>query len=111
MVCLIIKILTFEKQFFRCEKVDFTLLVETHLLNEEGITRDLKDFKVTHEVTHSFRSKSDTHAGLCFMTSNNYSIIEKKEIMKGKILSLKCESKLETGKVYNFNCRFLYIYI
>ena len=80
-------------------------MVETHLLNEEGITRDLNDFKVTHEVTHSFRSESDTYAGLCFITSNNFSIIGKKEIMKGRILSLKCESKLETGpetgKVYN----------
>ena len=76
-------------------------MVETHLLNEEGITRDLNDFKVTPEVTHSFRSESDTYAGLCFITSNNFSIIEKKEIMKGRILSLKCESKLETGKVHN----------
>ena len=36
--------------FSDLKKVDFTLLVETHLLNEEGITRDLNDF-VTHEVT------------------------------------------------------------
>ena len=77
-------------------------MVETHLLNEEGITRDLNDFKVTHEVTHSFRSESDTYAGLCFITSNNFSITEKKEIMKGRILSeCECESKPETGKVYN----------
>ena len=88
-------------KFSDLKKVDFTLLVETHLLNEEGITRDLNDFKVTHEVTHSFRSESDTYAGLCFRTSNNFLITEKREIMKGRILSLKCESKLETGKVYN----------
>ena len=85
--------------FSDLKKVDFTLLVETHLLNEEGIARDLNDFKVTHEVTHSFRGESDTYAGLCFITSHNFSIIEKKEIMTGRILSLKCESKLETGKV------------
>ena len=87
--------------FSDLKKVDFTLLVETHLLSEEGITRDLNDFKVTHEVRHSFRGESDTYAGLCFITSNNFSITEKREIMKGRILSLKCESKLETGKVYN----------
>ena len=27
-------------RFFRSKKVDFTLLVETHLLNEEGTTRN-----------------------------------------------------------------------
>ena len=53
---------------------------------------------MTHEVTHSLRSESDTHAGLCFIPSNNYSTIEKKETMKGRILGLKCESKLETGR-------------
>ena len=52
-------------------------------------------------MTHSFRNQSDTHAGLCFITSRNYSEIEKREIIEGRILNLKCESKAEPGTIYN----------
>ena len=52
-------------------------------------------------MTHSFRNQSDTHAGLCFITSINYSVIEKREIIEGRILNLKCESKVEPGTKYN----------
>ena len=52
-------------------------------------------------MTHSFRNPSDTHAGLSFITSRNYSVIEKREIIEGRILNLKCESKTEPGTIYN----------
>ena len=39
------------------------------------------------------------HAGLCFITSRNYSVIEKREIIEGRILNLKCESKAEPGTI------------
>ena len=52
-------------------------------------------------MTHSFQNQSDTHAGLCFITSRNYSVIEKREIIEGRILNLKCESKAEPGTTYN----------
>ena len=52
-------------------------------------------------MTHSFRNQSDIHTGLCFITSRNYLVIEKREIIEGRILNLKCESKTEPGTTYN----------
>ena len=77
------------------KKVDFTLLIETHLSDSNGVIDELRDLEITHEVTHSFRNQSDTHAGLCFIISRNYSVIE------GRIPNLKCESKAEPGTIYN----------
>ena len=52
-------------------------------------------------MTRGFRNQSDTHAGLCFITSRNYSVIEKREIIEGRILNLECESETEPGTTYN----------
>ena len=90
-----------KSNFSGLKKVDFTLPIETHLSDSDGVIHELRDLETTHEVTHSFRNQSDTHAGLCFITSRNYSVIEKREIIEGRILNLKCESKAEPGTIYN----------
>ena len=90
-----------KSNFSGLKKVDFTLLIETHLSDSDGVIDELRDLEITHEVTHSFWNQSDTHAGLCFISSRNYSVIEKREIIEGRILNLKCESKVEPGTIYN----------
>ena len=68
-----------KSNFSGLKRVDFALLTETHLSGSDGVIDELRDLEITHEVTHSFRYQADTHAGLCFVISRNYSVIEKKE--------------------------------
>ena len=86
-----------KSNFSGLKRVDFTLFIETHLSDSDGVINESRDLEGTHEVTHRFWNQSDTHAGLCFITSRNYSVIEKREIIEERILNLKCESKTEPG--------------
>ena len=90
-----------KSDFSGLKKVDFTLLIETHLSDSDRVIDELRDLEITHEVKRSCWNQSGTHAGLCFITSRNYSVIEKKEIIEGRILNLKCEYKTEPGTIYN----------
>ena len=50
--------------------VDFALLVETNLSDHNSRDYEgIRDFEITHNVTHSYRQSNDSHAGLCFVIS------------------------------------------
>ena len=40
-----------KSNFSGLKKVDFTLLIETHLSDSDGVIDELRDLEITHEVT------------------------------------------------------------
>ena len=45
------KINLLRTNFSDLKRVDFTLLIETHLSDSDGVTDELRDLQITHEVT------------------------------------------------------------
>ena len=61
----------------------------------------MRDFEITHTVAHSYRQSNDSHGGLCFVMSKNYIIRETKDLVKGRILKVLCESKTKPDTLHN----------
>ena len=83
------KINVLRGNFNDLKEVDFTLLVEAYLSDQNNHNCEgTKDFETTHNAVHSYRETNDSHPGLCFVISKNYIIRETKDLVKGRIL--KC---------------------
>ena len=98
------KITFFRSNFNDLKGVDFALLVETHLSDQNNHNCEgIEDFERTYNVVHSYREPNDSHAGLCFVLSKNYIIRETKDLVNGRIFKVLCESKTKTktGTFYN----------
>ena len=72
--------------------VDFTLLVETHLSDQNNHNCEgIKDFEITRNVAHSYREPNDSHTGDCFLISKNCIVHETKDLVKEKLLKVLCK--------------------
>ena len=56
---------------------------------------------VTHDIIHSFRKVDDTHAGLAFVITKSFDVLDVIEIEPGRIMTIKCMNKVHETE-YNF---------
>ena len=76
------------------QQIDIALFLEPHAIDNEKICQDIKDLEITHKVIYSFRSKNDTYAGLNFVISKNYEVIDLHEIEKGRSIKSGVSQRL-----------------
>ena len=85
------KALYFEKEYKKSFQVAF--FVETHHKSLTDITPEILRYQTDYHIVHSPVSGIETHAGIIGLISKKYDIIEKKELLPGRILNVKIKGE------------------
>ena len=99
------KALYFEKEYNNDFEVAFFL--ETHHKAEKEIPAEILRYQNTHHIIHSPAPRGETYAGIIGLVSAEYDIIDKKEVIPGRILNVKMQNKRDKT---NRNITAVYLY-
>ena len=69
--------------------------METHHRTENEFPPEILRYKSTHQIVHSRVALGETYSGIIGLISNEYDIIDKKELIQGRILNMKIQHKTD----------------
>ena len=78
---------------------DILTLQETHHQSEEALPQYIHDLKLSHHFYHTPANANDTYAGIVVLIEESWTVIEKKEIVPGRLLKVVVQKG--KGKIYN----------
>ena len=81
---------------------DILTLQETHHQSEENFPQYIHDLKLSHALYHTPANPTDPYAGIIALVRKDWKVIEKKEIVPGRLLKLVVQKS--KGKIYNIMC-------
>ena len=78
---------------------DILTLQETHYQSEEALPQYIHNLKLSHHFHHTPANAIDTYAGIVVLIEKSWTVVEKKEIVPGRLLKVVVQKG--KGKIYN----------